>query len=141
MSAEILADKVRAMTPGYETMFAGRGGVTPTDPLQFHFYHLARYWSRLLGFCALDPSKPASFIDGDLGACIQVGSEFAHRLIGPNSPIYASWQIYWTQARAVLHQRPITLDAVKAASRAFEVCVTELKYDPWGNTVVREKSK
>ena len=119
------------MIPRYEKLFAERGGITPTDPLKFHLYHLARYWSRLVGFCRQAPSKPAGFIDGDLGACVQVGSEFADRLIGSDSPIYASWQNYWTQTQAVLHQRPVTIDSVEAASKAFDVCVAELKYDPW----------
>jgi hypothetical protein len=132
MSAQLLAEKVSAMVPGYEEMFAGRGGITPTDPLKFHLYHLARYWSRLVGFCRQDPARPAVFIDGDLGACVQVGSEFAHKLIKSDSPIYALWQDYWTQTQAMLHQRPVTIKAVEAAAAAFNACVAELKYDPWG---------
>lgn len=132
MSAQLLAERVQAMTPGYATMFAKRGGVTPVDPLKFHFYHLARYWSRLVGFCKQAPAKPAVFIDGDLGACVQVGSDFANKLIGSDSPIFASWQNYWIQTQAVLHRRPVTIDSVEAASLAFNACVAELKYDPWG---------
>jgi hypothetical protein len=132
MSAQLLAERVSDMIPRYEEMFAGRGGATPTDPLEFHLYHLARYWSRLVGFCRQDPSNPAAFIDTDLGACVQVGSEFAHKLIGPDSPIYGRWQDYWAQTQAMLHQRPVTIEAVEAASQAFDACVADLKYDPWG---------
>jgi len=131
MSAPLLAERVRNMVPGYEEMFAERGGITPTDPLQFHLYHLARYWSRLLGFCRQTPSKPEGWIDGDLGACIQMGSEFAHPLITPDSPIYRLWQDYWTQTQSMLHQRPVTMDAIETASRAFDACTAGLKYDPW----------
>ncbi|MBL9172363.1 MAG: hypothetical protein JNL10_02410 [Verrucomicrobiales bacterium] len=132
MSAQLLAERVSAMISGYEEMFAERGGVTPTDPLKFHLYHLARYWSRLVGFCRETPLKPEGWIDGDLGACVQVGSEFAHKLIQPDSPIYGSWQEYWVQTQAVLHQRPVSIDAVEAASQAFDACSAGLKYDPWG---------
>jgi hypothetical protein len=119
------------MISDYEAMFAGRGGITPTDPLKFHLYHLARYWSRLIGFCRQNPSNPAEFIDGDLGACVQVGSEFANNLIASDSPIYPSWQSYWIQTQTVLHRRPVTIDSVEAAARAFDACVVQLKYDPW----------
>jgi hypothetical protein len=131
MSADLLAERVNAMIPGYEEMLALRGGITPSDPLTFHLYHLARYWSRLIGFCRQEPSKPAAFIDTDLGACVQVASEFAHKLIGPDSPIYERWHDYWEQTQAVLHKRPVSLDAVEAASRTFNACLDELKYKPW----------
>jgi len=131
ISAQLLAERVSAMISGYEEMFAERGGVTPIDPLKFHLYHLARYWYRLVGFCRQTPSNPEGWIDGDLGACVQVGSEFVHGLIAPDSPIYRLWQDYWAQTQSVLHNRPITMDAVEAASRAFDACLVELKYDPW----------
>lgn len=131
MSAQLLAERGRRMIPGYMEMFAKRGGVTPINPLKFHFYHLARYWSRLVVFCRHNPSKPEGCIDGDLGACVQVGSEFADKLIDPASPIYASWRKYWTQTQIVLHRRPVTIEAVEAASQAFDDCVAGLKYDPW----------
>ncbi|MGC3971404.1 MAG: hypothetical protein QM775_29915 [Pirellulales bacterium] len=132
MSTPLLAERVREIIPRYEEMFAGRGGVTPDDPLEFHLYHLARYWSRLVGFCRQDPSRPAAFIDGDLGACVQVGSEFAQKLIESGSPIYERWQNHWTQTQAILHRRPVTMEAVEAASHAFDACIADLKYDPWG---------
>lgn len=119
------------MVPGYEAMFAERGGVTPTDALQFHLYHLARYWFRLVGFCRQAPSKPAAFIETDLGACVQVGSEFAHELIDPDSPMFAQWQHYWALTQTVLHQRPVTLEAVEAAAQSFDACLALLDYDPW----------
>jgi len=124
-------DKIRAMTSNYEKLFAERGGITPSDPLQFHLYHLARYWSRLVGFCRQVPSKPETAIDTDLGACVDVGSQFVHRLIEPSSPIYGQWQDCWTRTQAVLRERPVTLEAVEAASRVFDSCAAGLKYDPW----------
>lgn len=131
MSAPSLSERVSGMIPHYEKRFAERGGSTPSDPLEFHLHHLARYWSRLIGFCRQSPSHPAACIDGDLGACVQVGSEFTNKMIEADSPIYGLWQDYWTQTQAVLHQRPVSIDAVEAAHRAFESCLAQLKYDPW----------
>ena len=133
MSSRLLTEKVKAMISGYEKMFSERGGITPSDPLQFHLFHLARYWSRLVGFCRQGPSKPEIFIDGDLGACVQVGSEFANKLIESDSPIYARWQEYWVQTEAVLYKRPVTIEAVEAASKTFDACLEALKYNPWPN--------
>ena len=132
MKAELPAERVTAMIPRYEAMFAKRGGITPSDPLEFHLYHLARYWSRLVGFCRQDPIKPTAIVDSELGACVHVGTEFAHQLIRPESPINEKWQEYWAQTQAVLHKRPVTIEAVEAASHAFSACLAELKYDPWG---------
>ena len=132
MSAQVLAERVSAMVPGYEEMFANRGGVTPTDPLKFHLYHLFLYWSRLVGFCRQVPAKPETAIDTDLGACVQVGSEFAHRLVDSTSPIYALWQDYWKRTQAVLHDRPVTLHDVEEAAKVFNACLAKLEYDPLG---------
>jgi len=131
MTEHQLAERTRAMIPRYEQVFAERGGVTPSDPLKFHLHHLARYWSRLVGFCRQVPSKPETAIDTDLGACVAVGSEFTGKLIGPNMPVHRLWQEYWKRAQAVLHDRPVTLEDVEAASRSFDDCLSELKYDPW----------
>lgn len=122
------------MIPGYEQMFAERGKITPSDPLKFHFYHLALYWSRLVGFCRQVPSKPQGFIDGDLGACVKVGSDYAHRLIDPNSQIYELWQIYWRKTQSILHDRPVTIQDVEDASQAFDDCLARMKYDPWNRS-------
>ena len=127
----MLAERVSAMIPGYEKMFAERGSNTPFDSVEFHLYHLARYWSRLVGFCRQDPSKLEAYISTDLGACVQVGSEFAHKLIEPSCPIYERWQKCWKQTQAILHERPVTIEDVEAASRTFDECLAELGYDPW----------
>jgi hypothetical protein len=81
MSAQLLTETARDIIPRYEELFAGRGGVTPSDPLEFHLYHLARYWSRLVAFCRQAPSRPESRIDSELGACVLISSKFAHELI------------------------------------------------------------
>ena len=120
------------MIPAYEKMFAERGGITPSDPLKFHLHHLARYWSRLVGFCREAPSAPEVFINSDLGACVKVGSDYAQKLIEPNSQIYELWQVYWRAMQSVLHERPVTLGDVEAASQAFNDCLIQLQYDPWG---------
>lgn len=134
------AKRTDALISNYEKMFAERsdmpGCLTPTDPLEFHLFHLARYWSRLIGFCRQYPSKPNAWVDTDLGACVQIGSDYAHKLIGPDSPIYTLWQDYWKQTQKVLHERPVTIEAVEAASKAFNACITALKYDPWARAML-----
>jgi len=35
MRKDLLAERTRAMIPGYELMFNERGGVLPSDPLEF----------------------------------------------------------------------------------------------------------
>ena len=131
MNTQLLAERIAATVRRYEEMFAGRGGVTPSDPLQFHLFHLARYWSRLVGYCTQDPSSCAAFIDSELGACVQVGSDFAHKLIGTDSPIFELWQEYWAHTQSVLHTRPVTWEAVDRTSGILETCLAELGYDPW----------
>ena len=127
---QLLAERVSDMRPRYEKMFAERGGVTPSDPLKFHLYHLTLYWYRLIGFCQQTPDKPEGWIDGDLGACVLVGSEFVHKMIDANSPIYRQWQECWKRTQGVLHERPVTLQDVERASQAFDACLAALKYDP-----------
>ena len=124
-------DRLKFIVSSYEKCFAERGGITPSDPLKFHLYHLARYWSRLVGFCRQDPSNIDEFINGDLGVCVQVGSEFAHHLIGPSAPVYARWQDYWQRTQAILNERPVTLDAVEDSIRSFNECLVVVNYDPW----------
>jgi hypothetical protein len=120
------------MIPRYEQLFKERGGITPSDPLRFHLYHLSRYWIRLVGFCRRVPERPETAVDSDYGACVAVVSEFAAGSIGPSSPVYEWWQECWRQTQAVLHDRPVTLENIEAASRAFDECLSGLNYDPWG---------
>lgn len=127
-----LTDRISAMNPRYEELYMDRGDITPSDPLEFHLYHLARYWSRLVGFCEQDRQDPGGFIDSNLGACVAIASKFAQEMIAPTCPMYAQWQDYWRLTRRVLHERPVTMEDVEAARRAFEGCLTELNYDPWG---------
>jgi len=131
MSARPLSERASDMIPRYEQLFAERGDVTPSDPLQFHLYHLARYWSRLVAFCRLEPSSSEARIDSDLGACVAVGSEFTHRLIGQESPIYKEWQECWKQTQMVLYKRPVSIVDIEMASESFKHCLSDLKYDPW----------
>ena len=133
MNKPTRSERVRIVTSNYEKSFAERGGISPSDPLAFHLYHLARYWSRLTGFCRHAPPGTASFIDADLGVCVEVGSEFTHKLIQSDSPIYSQWQKYWILTQAMLHNQPVTIEAVESASQAFDACLVELKYDPWAN--------
>lgn len=132
MSAQLLAERIRALYPNYEKMFIEREEGALSEPLKFHLHHLALYWNRLVGFCRQVPSKPETAIDTDLGACVAVGSEFTHKLITQNMPVHPLWLKYWGSMQAVLHDRPVTLEDVEAASRSFDECLYELKYDPWG---------
>lgn len=127
------SERIAALTASYQKMFEQRGGIIPSEPLEFHLFHLARYWSRLLGFCRHTPSGCASFIDGNFGVCVQIGSEFTNQEIAPDSPVYSEWQKYWTQVQALLHDRAPTIEAVEATSQAFDACLAKLKYDPWAH--------
>ena len=126
-----LEERIATLTSNYGRMFEERGRfATPSDPLEFHLHHLARYWSRLGGFCRQTPSKPEGWIDGDLGACVAVGTEFADKLI-VKIPNFQLWQEYQIQTHAVLHVRPVTLEQVESALRAFDACLAGMKYGPW----------
>jgi len=125
-------DRVAKVIRQYEVEFKDRGDVTPSDPLKFHLFHLARYWSRLVGFCQHVKDVPSSFVEGDLGACVKVGSDYANNLIDSSSPIFDLWQDYWKKTQAVLFEKPVSVEQVEEASSAFDACLTELKYDPWG---------
>ena len=129
----MLAERTALMIPKYKQLFAGRGGITPSDPIQFHFYHLARYWSRLVGFWRQDIQNLERFIDTDLGACVQVGSDFANELIDVNSLIYDRWKDYWNRLQSILHERPVSMVGIESASKSFDECAAALKYDPWAN--------
>jgi hypothetical protein len=125
------AERTATMIQNYKQSFTHRGGTTPSDPLEFHFYHLARYWSRLVGFCRQDTQKPEQSIDGDLGACVQVGSLFINELIDIDSPIYDPWQDYWKKWQSILRERPVSIAEIESASDLFNACTAALKYDPW----------
>jgi hypothetical protein len=131
MSTHLLVQRIAALVPEYEKSFSERGGLTPSDPLKFHLYHLSLYWSRLVGFCRQAPAKSAGFVHTDLGACIAIGSEYAHNLIGLTSPIYEPWQEYWRRTQLVLYGQLVTLKDVESASRAFDDCLAGLNFDPW----------
>ena len=129
---DTLADRVRVITLSYEKMFAERTEhdvCPPSDPLEFHLYHLARYWSRLVGFCK--QVSPENCVESDLDACVQVGSEFTNKMISLNSPFYGQWQECWNRTQAILKERPVTVEDIEAASQSFDKCLAELKYDPW----------
>lgn len=128
-----LEERVEKMTPSYLEMFAERGGVTPTEPLEFHLFHLARYWSRLIGFCRQTPDTPEGWINGDLGACVALGTRLAGQLIDSGSPIRNEWDEYFRQSNSILYQRPVSLDGVELACVLFDQCLSALQYDPWAN--------
>lgn len=133
MGREILAERIRLLIPRYEEMFSERGEYEfiPDDPMTFHLYHLARYWSRLVGFCRLEPDSSESFVNGDGGACVKVGTDFADGALSPDSPIKDLWQDYLGKTQALLLEEPASAGDVEAASQAFDRCLTELGYDPW----------
>lgn len=114
----------------YARMFTERGGVTPADPLEFHFYHLTTYWSRLVGFCRLKPGECAGWADGSMGMTMKIASRSADALIDSTSPILPSWNTYKQLAEIVLHHRPLTLGNVEDASDAFDRCRSEAGADP-----------
>ncbi len=118
----------------YEKMFGERGGIaTPSDPIEFHFFHLVRYWSRLVGFCKQCPERSDGFLNSSLGAYLQIASDFADKLIDANSPISVQWKEYRRREQSVLYGRPVSIADLEAASRAFDECLAVLNYDAWRN--------
>ena len=131
MDPREFTDRLSALRAEYERDFAERSDTTSTDPLKYHLYHLALYWRRLLGFCRNFASSEGASVHTNFGVCIQMGSEFATKLIGPSSPIFELWQDYWWRTCAMLHKPAITLEEAEAASRAFDACLARLGYNPW----------
>jgi hypothetical protein len=130
----MLVERIAKLIPEYQQMFADRGDVTPSDALEFHFYHLARYWSRLLGF-SRNSTEPKGLLSSDLAACVQVASDCANRIIGNNSPIYDVWQNYRERWRGLLLVQSVSADDIEAVSSAFDECLAALKFDPWARGI------
>jgi len=128
-----LKQRTEQMIPGYRRMFEERGDVTPIDPLEFHLYHLALYWSRLVGFCRMTQSSPEGWIDGDMGACIEVGTRFANDVVDSQPRIRDRWNDYRMKVDEILYQRPVTLHDVEEASTLFDQCLASIEYNPWAN--------
>jgi hypothetical protein len=126
-----MSDRLEIVRQNYAKHFAERGTFPSPDPLEFHLYHLACYWSRLLGFCRLPSTGIQAYIDGSLGACVKVGSEFADQLIGPESPIYEIWREYFRRTNSALNGSMPTLDDLETAHQLFTECLAGLNYDPW----------
>jgi|GEM_PF-4556464 len=124
-------EKIEEMISRYKEIMATPSDVTPSDPLEFHLFHLVRYWSRLTGFCSHSSMEPKSLIDSDLGLCVKVASDFAHRLIDPDSSIYELWQKYRLLEQVVMDESRLSIEQVEAAASAYEACLEKLDYDPW----------
>ena len=135
------ANCIKKLTSDYLQHFAERGGITPTDPLEFHFYHLARYWSRLTGFCRQASDTPEGWIESDLGACVEVGTKFANESIDANSPNFKEWKSYMEKVNGILHSRPVSLQDVENASLSFENFLSAINYDPWADSPSIEHPK
>ena len=101
------------MEASYQKQFLERDSVTPTDPLEYHLYHLTLYWSRLLGFCQNFPEEPVAWIEGDLGACVMVGTKAAELLIGDETEVLSAWKKYEDLTRQILYKRPVCLEQVE----------------------------
>ena len=68
---------------------------------------------------------------------MQVGSDFADKLIDPNSPIYVQWREYRRREQSILHEHPVSIADIEAASKAFDECLAVLYYDAWTNKRTR----
>ena len=129
-------ERVEKLAADYEKMFSERGDVTPMNPLEFHLYHLARYWSRLTGFARMTPDNLSAMIEGDLGACIKVGTGFADQVVKQDSPIFVPWATYLEGATGILDGRSVSLEDIEHTSLAFDRCLSAADYDPWANKTV-----
>ncbi|RYD24447.1 MAG: hypothetical protein EOP88_00125 [Verrucomicrobiaceae bacterium] len=111
----------------YEQIFEERGGVTPSDPLEFHLYHLAEYWGRLVGFSRVWPDSPGAFVKGGPGDGIRVANRFAAGVIEDSPAISEAWQTYVRLADVVLNEPTVSVIDVEAASEALDRCRAILK--------------
>jgi hypothetical protein len=118
------------MLHSYESMFASRGEVTPTDPLEFHLFHLARYWSRLVGFARHVGDGCNSLIEGDLGTAVRMGTEQAGRVIR-ETDAGDLWHDYVERVETMLTIRPVSLESIERASKGFDKCLEAIGFDPW----------
>jgi len=112
-------NRVEELRADYQRMFEQRGGATPSDPIEYHLFHLALYWSRLVGFCRMSPAKSAGFVDNDLGVCVTIGSEYVNKTIEASQPAYRNWHDCWHRTQKVLYERPVALGDVEDAVRSF----------------------
>jgi hypothetical protein len=112
-------------------MFASRGEVTPADPLEFHLFHLARYWSRLGGFAGHVSDGCNSLIEGDLGIAVRMGTEQADRVIRDMDLIGDLWTDYVEQVETMMTLRPVSTETMERASAGFDRCLEAIGYDPW----------
>ncbi len=119
------------MLHSYESMFASRGEVTPTDPLEFHLFHLARYWSRLVGFARNVGDGCNSLIEGDLGTAVRMGTDHTGRVIRETDVIGDLWTDYVERVETMLTLRPVSIETIERASEGFDKCLEAIGYDPW----------
>ncbi len=136
------AEREAELVSAYNKSFAERGenaDILPDDPLEFHLYHLARYWGRLTGFCNnFNREYPEGYVEGDLGFCVKFGSECVDDIIAPSSPIYGKWREYCKHTQAIFDEKSVTTDQINLASGLFNECLSILSYDPWANKKVEE---
>ena len=130
----MLTERAKTIVPKYEENFSDRGGVTPTEPIEYHLYHLACYWSRILGFIRRTPGNSESLIEGNFGACIEVGNHFLAKSITPSSDMYRQWVTYSEMASVILYKRPVHDEDIELTFERFNECLAAVDYDPWANS-------
>ena len=131
MKTQTQTQKEREMLDSYESMFASRGEVTPTDPLEFHLFHLARYWSRIVGFAKVVGDGCDSLVEGDSGSLVRMATDQAGRVLREADLIPNLWTEYVDQLETMLTLRPVSVKVIERASDEFDKCLEAIGYDPW----------
>jgi hypothetical protein len=125
------SDRLSRVRSQYDQNFRTRSDTSPTEPLEYHLYHLALYWSRLMGFCGSHPSDAAHWVDSDLGACVAVGTDVVSGTLGSLHPHRAGWSSYLALIHVVLNQSQVSFKEVEAASNAFSRFLELLGFVSW----------
>ncbi len=130
-SNHLNASRLSELRSQYEQNFRVRHDAALVEPLECHLYHLALYWSRLMGFCDLDRSDASGWVNSDLGACVAVGTEIVSEIIDAQAPCFEAWESYRTLTDAMLFNKTRSIEDVKAASKAFGHFLDLMGYVSW----------
>ena len=125
------ASRLSEIRSQYEQNFSVRDDAALVEPLEYHLYHLALYWSRSIGFCDLDRLDASGWVNSDLGACVAVGTEIVSEIIDAQPPCFEAWESYRTLTDAMLRNETRSIENVKAASKAFAHFLDLMGYVSW----------
>ena len=98
---------------------------------EFHLFHLARYWSRIVGFAEVVGDGCDSLVEGDSGSLVRMATDQAGRVLREADLIPNLWTEYVDQLETMLTLRPVSVKVIERASDEFDKCLEAIGYDPW----------